>query len=316
MRRFHINPNTGRVLRCYAGESGICWYGDKAIHGNTKAETQKLYEQAMKAATVPQVASVKELRKAPAIVLKNTDTKELNATQLAQTLRHEASELGMNAEVIDSAIDLATILHAHQKRGNRGNFTETPYIEHPLRNSLRLVRMGVKNQDVIVASILHDTIEDGAKVFVEKFQNNLTIGEEDARSELGSHIGRTYGNNVLELVEAVTNDYMTDTDKSNMSEEVKNLIYLEHVQENINKNSNVLLVKISDFIDNATGLHHNDVPARREKTKKQARKYLPVVEVFKSALKSSGLPEKQVTMLLSRMDTTKERLSSIISKDV
>lgn len=308
--QFHTNPKTGITDPCRAFKSE-CPY----IHGDTPEEAQRLFERHMEAYLMPHSASVKQLREMPAEVLRETPLKELDTGQLTQTLRHESVNLGMQVEVVDSAIDLATILHAHQQRGNRGNFTRTPYIEHPLRNALRIVRFGVNSQDVTVASILHDTIEDGAQVFVKKFYK-IDSNEIDARKILGEHIKKAYGENVFELVEAVTNDYIADVDKSKMSITEKNRIYLEHVHKNITGRPNVLLVKISDFIDNATGLYHNDVPERATKTKNQATKYLPVVDVFRKALKDMEIPVsvEQKSEIFDKMDRTEERLSKIINR--
>ena len=308
--QFHVNPETYVVAPCHA-EKIECPY----LHGDTVEDTERLLSEKIGTSVVLQGISVSKLRNMPAEVLKATSLKELDAAQLTQTLRHEAIEQGMKESVIDSAIDLASILHAHQTRGNRGNFTSTPYIEHPLRNALRLLRLGVNNQDVIVASLLHDVIEDGAQVFVKTFKNIQDNDENDARRVLSDHIRNAYGDNVLELVEAVTNDYIADVDKSRMQASEKNRIYLEHVRKNIAGRPNVILVKVSDFMDNATGLHHHNTPQRAEKTFRQACKYLPVVQVFRDAIRANdlSLSYESVSKILEKMDKTERSLMHIIT---
>lgn len=319
MARYHVNQTTGVPGVCRAEKN--CPFGlALEDHFETSAAARESFEKSMTENTVNSLKRTKtaqELRSIPASILKSMPLKEMDASQLAQSLQHECVSANMESDIISSSVDLATILHAHQMRGNRGNFTTTPYIEHPLRNALRLVRMNVKDQDVIVAAVLHDTIEDGAAVFVKKFHGEKTPdGEIESRKILGDYIHDAYGPNVLELVEAVTNDYVADTDKSRMSLSEKNRVYLEHVRKAIRNRPGVVLVKLSDFIDNATGLYHNDVPGREEKTRKQATKYLPVVDVFLEELNRTKLPVSTQTLddLKEQLDKTRTRLEKIIAR--
>lgn len=317
---YHYNSETGKYGVCDA-EKDKCPF----IRGDSLEETQKLYENSMREETFSSVRKStsiksKHLRDVPAEILSKTPLKELDTAQLVQTLRHEMTKIGIYDETVDSAVNLATILHSHQTRGNRGNFTKTPYIEHPMRNAVRLIRLGVKDKDVIIATVLHDTIEDGAKVFVKKFNNDDSkvdlIHELDAREQLRSHIKLVYGKKVLSLVDAVTNDYVADTVKDKMPAEEKNRIYLEHVKKNIVKSPEIFLVKVSDFIDNATGLYNNDVPSRAAKTAKQAKKYLPVVKAFQDAMKNMDLPisDEGRKSIESHLEKTETRLKKIIAK--
>lgn len=311
---YHYSNTTKKAERCQA-DVRKCPF----VHGETQEEAMANYiKEEMPESFFPSLNGKSQREKfqaMPSELLSKMQLKELSSTQLVQTLRYEAVKLGMDEKVIDSAVDLATILHAHQRRGNRGNFSSTPYIEHPLRNAVRLIRVGVKNQDVIVAAVLHDTIEDGAQVFVEKFEQE-TIHEVPARVRLGKHIQQAYGKNVLVLVEAVTNDYIADTDKEKRTVHEKNTNYYKHVKANISGNAGVFLVKLSDFIDNATGLYHNDVPERAKKTYWQATKYRPVAQAFKDELHKLelGISKEKIQYLDNQLDRTMERLDSIIAK--
>ena len=60
------------------------------------------------------------------------------------------------ANLLRTAIDLATGLHAGQRRKGLG----LPYIAHPCDVCSRLVRWGVKDEIVLAAAMLHDTLED------------------------------------------------------------------------------------------------------------------------------------------------------------
>ena len=317
-RPYHFNEVTGKTSPCRAVKERC-----PLIHGQSPEEARKNYENVMDKSTIGVLRkynpprSKRELMTMPAMVLSRTPLKDMDAAQLAATIRHEAVDAGMDAETIDSAIELASILHAHQTRGNRGAFITTAYIEHPLRNGLRLIRMGVTDQDTVVGAILHDTVEDGSEVFVKKFEGHVgKVDEAQARIRLSAHIGAAYGRDVEIIVAGMTNEYVPAKDAATLSLEQKHLTYKDHVAEQISQDVRVLLGKSSDFIDNASGLHHNDTPARAEKTYKQARKYRPVVDVFIHAINQSDIPisDQEKRKLIAKMEETKVRLDELIAK--
>jgi guanosine-3',5'-bis(diphosphate) 3'-pyrophosphohydrolase len=86
--------------------------------------------------------------------------------------------------VILSAVKFSADRHRTQKRKNREGF---PYINHPIEVAEMLLRVGkVEDPEIIVAALLHDTIED-----------TQTRPEE---------IEQQFGKNVLSLVLEVTDD--------------------------------------------------------------------------------------------------------------
>ncbi len=258
------------------------------------------------------------LRRVPLEVLRDTPLKDLGSLQLAQVLRHEArATMHMDSETVSSSVTLASILHSAQKRGSRGMFTETPYIEHPLRNAVRLLRWGCRDQDVIVAAVLHDTIEDGAQQFVRKVARaGRPVPESEARQRLSDYIESAYGSRVLMLVEAVTNDYMTDTQRSEMTVDEHDRHYREHVRQTVQGHPDAFLVKVSDFVDNAAGLVHNDTPGHEEFVLRRARKYLPVVAVFEEAMAHMNLPvaDGSEAAIAAHLAATRDRLEHIMEK--
>lgn len=318
MKKFHFNPDSGETGECTA-EEGNCPFGEIIIkHYSSKREASKAYENYIREHKIFETFyndTPEDLRELPIKSIINKPLKELNALQLSQRVQHESVKKGLDYEKVMSAINLASVLHQHQTRGNRGNFPKTPYIEHPLRNAARVLRWGSKDEDVIIAALLHDTIEDGAKQFVSKIlKKSSRIDELKAREHLKNHIKKAYNERVLKLVESVTNDYITDNEKKDITQEQKMATYLEHVSTNIKKSPGVFLVKLSDFADNAFGLHHNNVPGREKKTYNQARKYLAVVDIFRKELNSGNIPlNKNITKRIKdQLDETEVRLSSII----
>lgn len=61
----------------------------------------------------------------------------------------------MDWKLIDKALELATLAHKDDKRKG----TDTPYVSHPVAVSMLLLKEGY-NTEVVIAGLLHDTIED------------------------------------------------------------------------------------------------------------------------------------------------------------
>ena len=153
----HTNDE-GRVLACQNPDT--CPFGTAAA---TSEESQALY-----------VEKVSELLSSSSVVcdeerIKNriyeiynglqcVALKDMTSSELSNCLRGAGKRLDFNGKDLESAISLATTLHKNQSRGARGTLKRTPYIEHPLRNAIRLIRLGNTEQDVIIANVLHDMV--------------------------------------------------------------------------------------------------------------------------------------------------------------
>lgn len=86
---------------------------------------------------------------------------------------------------LEQAVEFATKMHAGQKR----KLTNLPYILHPMETAV-IVSTMTNDEDVIVASILHDVIED------------TPATDEDVR--------KLFGERVLSLVKSETEDKRDD----------------------------------------------------------------------------------------------------------
>ncbi|MCX6747825.1 MAG: HD domain-containing protein, partial [Candidatus Nomurabacteria bacterium] len=107
---------------------------------------------------------------------------------------------------IEEAITLAIKTHEiDEKQKRKGK--DIPYITHPLTVGLILSLAGA-SEDVIIAGILHDTLED-------------SINEYKVTKEM---IAEQFGDNVMQLVLSVT-----EQDKS-LSWEVRKAEALEHIK--------------------------------------------------------------------------------------
>ena len=156
--RYHTN-DSGQTLPCTAGVRE-CQF----VHGSTPREAADNWQQQMEDQLIPapEVSPAEKLQR-----YRETSLKHMDDRELAEAILLEADAAGLDVHSIATAIALASELHGNQfRKGNRGSLSNPPYIEHPLRNTLRLIRMGVRDESVLNGSILHDTVEDGSSVFV------------------------------------------------------------------------------------------------------------------------------------------------------
>jgi len=192
------------------------------------------------------------------ITFKGTKSlKDYDSVSLASMLRQHVQTYYpiANVENIDNAIQVASYLHRNDvRRGGRSKLPNPPYIEHPLRVALRMATyFDVRNADVLVASILHDTVEDHAFEFADFQGVHLAQDEATTREHALSFISKTFGYQVASIVERVSNPIIpSDLPKS---EKVK--MYQSHVEKTTELYDDALILKFSDFVDNAGSLHHH-----------------------------------------------------------
>lgn len=187
-----------------------------------------------------------------------------------------------DSDRVQAALAAATFLHRNQVRGNRAKFARTPYIEHPLRVALRLLRWGVTDAGVIIAAILHDTLEDCEADILEHFVaiEHQYLNESEKTLAARCWMGELFGLEVLSTVVAVTND----PSPAGASREQKNRLYVDHVRHTIHGNAAAFLVKFADYMDNGAGLHHNNVPGNTGMVQRLAAKYSPLADIFEAEL--------------------------------
>lgn len=189
--------------------------------------------------------------------------------------------------LVNNALSLAAYLHRKDTRmsttqasnGERNQPT-TPYIVHPLRNTLRLIRWGVTDAQILAASLLHDVVEDHAREIVREF-TNVQVSRRDhkkMREVALAYISSTFGADVAYLVNAVSNPILP----FGMERDERNHHYQNHVHEAI-QDPRVFLIKASDLNDNSLSLHHSFDPSD-EGCSRRAKKYLPVMQMVLDAL--------------------------------
>jgi (p)ppGpp synthase/HD superfamily hydrolase len=142
-----------------------------------------------------------------------------------------------------------------------------PYVTHLLRVAIRLMRdYEIRDPEMISASIFHDAVEDCGGELIEMLGE---VGE----SALDV-LARTKSERIAYLVGALTNE---ESSSANMSPEDKRENYLSGIKKKLAMGFDVFIIKLSDFTENAVGLHWGEDDSR---TPKLAKKYEPVFEVF------------------------------------
>lgn len=238
----------------------------------------------------------------------DTPLKDMDGGALALAIQ-EASP----SEPVRRALAAASFLHRNQTRANRGTLPRTAYFEHPGRNCLRAIRWGVNDPELISAIILHDVAEDCAAEIAGTFMNRPGAGPERARGLALSWIIEGWGVETARLVAAVSNPVPS---AEKLTKEQKRRRYAEHVREAITGDAAVFIVKFTDFVDNASGLHHNDTGANKGMVAHLAAKYLPLVDIFASEVRSNTqiptlVSDSGMAEISNKIEATRTRLLSL-----
>jgi len=170
---------------------------------------------------------------------------------------------------IKEAIHVAIRVHElDQKQKRKGK--DTPYIIHPLVVGLILARIS-RDEDVVVAGILHDTIEDSV----------------DTKKVTINTLKKRFGNDVAIMVDAVT-------------EKNRNVPWVERKKQIVKKvpslSKKALLIKAADTIANCTELisdfrREGDDTFRRFNVPKEhlIEHYVEIIEAIKKTWPSHPL---------------------------
>jgi len=165
-----------------------------------------------------------------------------------------------NSPLIQTAIDFATFAHRHQQR----KYTFQPYIDHPLAVA-ELVSTVHHTEEMIIAAILHDTVED----------TEITFDE----------IKNIFGDEVVSLVENLT-------DVSNLSEGNRAFRKNKDLMHTAKASPFAKTIKLADLIDNTVSIMANDLNFGRTFLKEKAA----LLNVLKEG--DSALYQKATELLI------------------
>lgn len=203
-------------------------------------------------------------------LISNLPLKEMEASLLTHAILDFGNNHshGGNRNTVEEAMRVAAYLHRSQTRKNRGNMPQTHYIEHPLRTTVRLMRYGVTLADILVASILHDTLEDHPFDLATDLGGIQVNDIWEARIGGLQYLEHAFGKQAMSIINGVSNIPL----EGKKTKDEKRDIYVRHVEEVI-VDPMVFLVKFSDWVDNGAGLRHQDTPGNEQMVAHLAKKY-------------------------------------------
>jgi hypothetical protein len=196
---------------------------------------------------------------------------------------------------LTDAFDLAADLHREDRR------VREPYLNHLLRVTIRLMHhYAVKDVDVLVAGMLHDSVEDHPA----ELAGATSDGSDQTGAALAALADR-FGARVARLVGAVTNPSF-DPGRD------KYVQYREHVAASLDQEPWARVIKVSDFTDNGVGVMHTIGP----KVTSSATKYRPLVPVFRELI---GRPDTPLSPLVKQhifqqLDLAEQRFGAILDQ--
>lgn len=236
--------------------------------------------------------------------------KEMDAATLVFAIESAVDELAISGETLRLAMEVATLAHLDQFRKNGIKSDEDPYIVHPLRNVLRLLRYGCSDVEILSATALHDTVEDRPHAVIALLggQTADDMSASEAQERASTLIASRFGHRISELVEAVTNpiDYPCDNTTAG---------YQDHVIRAI-ADPAVFLVKFSDFVDNAGSVKYLNGTDRL----RLVTKYEPLVEHFKRTSLALGnalhLPPSGLDAIAKHIATIEGDFSNTVRPDI
>lgn len=285
-------------VRCQAKNPATCWRHGTGLGFNAN--------RAIKEILSDHKPSADEFTRRE---LKTYESEELASVLMSYAQNHST----MKSKNIRDAILFAADLHKTDTRANRARHDRTPYIEHPLRNTIRIARYGCEKEHVFIGSLLHDVVEDHPYEIAREYAKQEPANEEEAREISLAYIEKRFGPKVSKMVRGMSNPI--EKDKYRPAAE-KNADYANHVAEAI-EDPDVLIGKTSDFTDNALSLHHTEKGMTSVSLHKKATKYLLVVEVLEARWKRAyfeggvPVPKSTIETLIRQMQTGKQKLLEI-----
>lgn len=232
--------------------------------------------------------------------------KDYDCVSLAEMLRAHFVRFYpvADTERLNDAIQVASYLHRFDvRRGNRANLPNPPYIEHPLRVALRINRyFAAGDPNLVIAAILHDTVEDHPMEFAD-FEGVAAVTTwGSARQNALTFISKHFGYSVASIVELVSNPILP----VGTSKEDKVAAYHRHVKALVDISEAALILKFSDFVDNAGSLHHH-YEYNDPKAKYFIDRYSPLLEVYQEAFKARPLDDFNRSAIVNRLEDVAEQ---------
>lgn len=179
-------------------------------------------------------------------------------------------------ELIQLSLQLGLALHADDYRTN-GHYTD-----HLMRVTLHMIEdFGIRDPNLIAAGPLHDVFEDHPRDLVLALTGEKPNDREEAMKIGKQALALITNEEVVRIIETVTNPPVLEG-------EDKLEVYTQHTRDLVLSSPKGRILKVSDFIDNASGNH----ATLGEKQQKLDEKYLRQFRIHKMGL---FLPDTIIT---------------------
>ncbi|MCB8920418.1 MAG: bifunctional (p)ppGpp synthetase/guanosine-3',5'-bis(diphosphate) 3'-pyrophosphohydrolase [Ardenticatenaceae bacterium] len=170
---------------------------------------------------------------------------------------------------------LGVMLDAHCEQ--KGRQSGEDYAQHPLEVALHVIeQFGATSPEVIIAALLHDTVEDQARKLVA-MRDTLPSTDGELQEQALRALADRFGPRVAELVSILTNpdfDALLAQYRRAGQETDKYQLYSQHFAQIYERDAEAFMIKMADFAQNA--LHLDTVPEGSRKAHFR-RKYGPVI---------------------------------------
>lgn len=197
--------------------------------------------------------------------------KSLTKSDLSQEIISYAESLTFSQkDSVILALTLAIEIHTDQEDRPDGS-----YVAHVLRVAVRILRFGIRDHRMVIAALIHDSVEDQYKKLAEKYSRGekSNFHPSVARELAFLYIEKKFGLQVRTLVEFLTNP--EDSHISNKDD--RRAFYIQHVDELFSLSALAGLIKIADFYDNGMDLETiKDYEFRIS----MCKRYLPVFTII------------------------------------
>lgn len=198
---------------------------------------------------------------------------------------------------IEDGLRVAKELHGGDMRA-----TGEPYMNHILRVTTRILsHYGVRDRDVTIAALLHDTVEDHPRELADLGEDEGT--DEEAVAAALQAIERMFNPEVSGLVAALTTPERPP-DKSKPDH------FRDHILTKIAPVPRARVIKTSDFTDNGVGIHYSP-PNKAESV---APKYLLAIPIFRAftVWPDTPLSPDVRNHILRQLDLGEQRMRAVI----
>jgi len=173
---------------------------------------------------------------------------------------------------VSMAYDIAGYLH------DGDTHRDKPYVYHLLRNASRILkRLNLKNPELIIATLLHDSVEDHSDIILEG-EPSVSQDEKIRQEQALEFMEQVIPVSSTRILRGMTVPAMP-VNKKDMSKKERLELYVKHVQASV-KDIDVWVCKFVDWVDNGVGIVNAEAEIKPSKIRHRKEKYSMVQTIL------------------------------------